>query len=99
MLFRSLESVANTTQGKIDFTLKQFEAKVFAAHKRRSGETRDRIYRLYHALYTNRGLQERSLNVSYFLAKYGFDFITFAYEQLDSEEKAHQLISLSEYRS
>lgn len=96
---KQLESVANTTQGKIDFALKQFEAKVFAAHKRRSGETRDRIYRLYHALYTNRGLQERALNVSYFIAKYGFGFVTFAYEQLDSEEKAHQLIPLSEYRS
>jgi bacillithiol biosynthesis cysteine-adding enzyme BshC len=92
-----LESVANNIYGKIDYNLKQFEGKVFSAHKRKSGETRDRIYRIYNALYTNRGLQERSLNITYFLAKYGLDFMAFAYEQLDSEEQAHQLISMNEY--
>lgn len=94
-----LESVASTIYGKIDYNLKQFEGKVFSAHKRKSGETRDRIYRFYNALYTNRGLQERSLNVTYFLSKYGFGFLDFVYERLESEESAHQLISLSDYRT
>ncbi len=96
---KQLESVAHNIYGKIDYNLKQFEGKVFSAHKRKSSETRDRIYRLYNALYTNRGLQERALNVTYFLSKYGMDFMPFAHEQLDSEEKAHQLISLSDYKS
>ncbi len=92
-----LESVAKQIYGKIDYNLKQFEGKVFAAHKRKSAETRDRIYRLYNTLYTNRGLQERALNVTYFLSKYGMEFLPFAYDQLESEERSHQLISLTEY--
>lgn len=93
---KQLESVAETFKGKLDHNLKQFEGKVFASHKRKLGQTRDRIYRLHHSLYPNRGLQERALNISYFLAKYGPAFTTFAHEQLDSGESAHQLISLSD---
>jgi len=93
----SLEKFAHQIFGKIDFNLKAFEGKVFSAHKKKSGETRERIYRLGHALFTNQALHERSLNITYFLSKYGFDLINFVYERLDSEEKAHQLIYLSEY--
>ena len=60
---------------------------------------RDRIYRLHRALYPNRGLQERCINISYFLSRYGFGFIRFLYDSLDSEEKAHQLIDLMEYET
>ncbi len=92
-----LARVAEQTQGKIDYTLKGFEQKVWAAHKRKSQQTRDKVYRLYHALYTNRGLQERALNITYFISRYGFDIIPYMYDRLDSEETDHQLISLSEY--
>ncbi len=92
-----LARVAEQAQGKIDYTLKGFEQKVWAAHKRKSQQTRDKVYRLYHALYTNRGLQERALNVTYFISRYGFDIIPYMYDRLDSEETDHQLISLSEY--
>ena len=96
---RSLSSFAGQVYGKIDYNLKQFESKVFSAHKRKSGETRERIYKLWNALYPNRGLQERSLNTSYFISKYGKDIVQFLYDQLDSEEKAHQLIYVSEMKA
>ncbi len=92
----SLESFGQQIQGKIEFTLKQLEGKVFSAHKKKSKETRERIYRLWNTLFTNRNLQERALNVSYFISKYGFGIIKFIYDQLDSEEKSHQLIYISE---
>ncbi len=92
-----LEKFGQQIQGKIDFNLKAFEGKVFSSHKRKSQETRDRIYRLYHALYTNRGFQERALNVTYFLSRYGTGFVPYLLDRLDSEETDHQLISLSEY--
>jgi bacillithiol biosynthesis cysteine-adding enzyme BshC len=93
----TLREFAQQTAGKIDFLMKAYEAKVFSAHKKRSKETRDRLYRLWHALYPNRAMQDRSLNVSYFIAKHGFPVVSFLYERLDPDQSAHQLISISEY--
>ncbi|MBK7141662.1 MAG: bacillithiol biosynthesis cysteine-adding enzyme BshC [bacterium] len=93
----SLKEFAQQTAGKIDFSIKAFEGKVFGAHKRKSKEVRDRLYRLWHALYPNRSLQDRSLNISYFIAKYGPGVVSFLFERLDPDQSAHQLISLSEY--
>ncbi|MFZ5981635.1 MAG: bacillithiol biosynthesis cysteine-adding enzyme BshC [Candidatus Zixiibacteriota bacterium] len=93
----SLKNFAGQIYGKIDFNLKAFESKVFASHKRKSQETRDRIYRLWQAVYPNRGLQERTMNITYFIARYGRGIIPFLYEKMASEEKSHQLIKLSEF--
>lgn len=95
----ALRQFATQTYGKIDFTLKQFEGKVFASHKKKSKKTRDRIYQLWHTVYPNRALQERSLNVAYFLSRYGLDFISFMYDNIDCEKKAHQVVHLSEFRT
>lgn len=92
----SLENFGKQIQGKIEFSLKQLEGKVFSAHKKKSKETRERIYRLWNTLFINRNLQERSLNITYLISKYNFDVIRFIFDQLDSEEKSHQLIYLSE---
>ena len=96
---QSLKKFAEQTYGKIDFSLKNFEAKVFSSHKRKSQEIRDRIYRLWHAVFTGRGFQERTLNISYFISKYGFGFIDFMQDKIDISEKSHQLISLSDFDS
>ncbi len=96
---QSLKKFAEQTHGKIDFSLKNFEAKVFSSHKRKSQDIRDRIYRLWHAVFTGRGFQERTLNISYFISKYGFGFIDFMQEKIDISEKSHQLISLSDFDS
>lgn len=93
----SLKKFAEQVYGKIDYNLKAFEGKVFASHKKKSQETRDKIYRLQNAVCPNRGLQERSINITYFIARYGFGIIPFLYEKIDSEQKAHQIIKLSEF--
>lgn len=95
----ALKKSAEQTHGKIDFTLKNFENKVFASHKKKSQEVRDRIYRLHRALYPNRGLQERCLNISYFVSRYGVSFVPYLYDILDSEEKSHQLVDLSGFET
>lgn len=92
-----LEKFGEQIQGKIDYNLNAFEGKVFSSHKKKSQEARDRIYRLANALYTNRGFQERSLNITYFLSRYGVGLVKFLLERMDSEETDHQLISLTEY--
>ncbi|MEW5993682.1 MAG: bacillithiol biosynthesis BshC, partial [Candidatus Zixiibacteriota bacterium] len=94
----SLKQFATRTYGKIDYQLKQFEGKVFSSHKKRSKETRERIYRLQQALFPNRGLQERTLNICYFLARYGTGLLQFLHDQIDCDESAHQVIHVAEYK-
>jgi bacillithiol biosynthesis cysteine-adding enzyme BshC len=93
----SLREFGKQIYGKIDYNLKAFEGKVFSSHKKKSKDTRERIYRIWHALFPNRGLQERTLNLTYFISKYGFDFVTFLADRMDSEESSHQLLNLSEW--
>jgi bacillithiol synthase len=94
-----LKETAEQVRGKIDFQLNGLEAKIFAAHKKKSQQTRERIYRVGNSLYPNRTPQERCLNVSGFLARYGFGIIRYIYEHMDAEQTAHQLISLGEYEA
>ena len=93
-----MQKYAEQVFGKVDFQIKGFEAKVFAAHKKKSQETRERIYRINNALYPNHGLQERTLNITYFLARYGRGIIEYLFDRMDSEETSHQVISLGEYK-
>jgi len=92
----SLKKFAEQTFGKIDFILKAFEGKVFSSHKKKQQETRDRIYRLWYAIYPNHGMQERTLNISYFTSKYGLEVVSFIRDMMDSEETSHQVLFLSE---
>lgn len=95
----SLRDFANQTFGKIDFSLKNFQGKLFSSHKKKSRETRERLYRIWHTLYPGRGFQERSLNISYFVARYGFDIVSFILEGMESEETSHQLLYMSEQKT
>lgn len=53
-----------------------------------------RIQTLFTELLPNDSLQERSLNVLYFLNLYGDSFIKWLYEAVDLEENGHQLLIL-----
>lgn len=94
----SLKKYTKQTLGKIDYLVKGFEDKVFSSHKRKSNETRDRIYRVYNALYTCRGLQERTLSILPFLAKYGRGFLSWLNRELEGEDQNHQLLDMSDYQ-
>ncbi len=92
----SLEEVAKQTVGKIDFALKGFEGKLFSAHKKKSKETRERIYRVQHHLFPQHGLQERTINIGCYLARHGFDVLSYMLEEMDADQTAHQVLPLSE---
>ncbi len=94
-----MQKYAEQVYGKIDYTIKTFESKLFAAHKKTSKQTREKIYRLWHSLYPNRGLQERSVNITHFVARYGFGVVSFLMDHMESEETAHQLLYLSEMQT
>ena len=95
----SLREFANQTFGKIDFALKTFEGKLFSAHKKRSTDMREKIYRLQTALHPNNAFQDRSLNIANFIARYGFGVVSWLYESLDPFAPGPKMISMSEEKA
>lgn len=95
----SLREFANQTFGKIDFALKTFEGKLFSAHKKRSTDMREKIYRLQASLYPNGAFQDRSLNIANFVARYGFRAVSWLYESVDPFAPGPKMISMSEEKA
>ena len=58
---------------------------------------RSRLYRLAEVLYPNRNLQERYLNINYFISKYGFDIVNHISGNLDVDTVDNQMIYISEF--
>jgi len=95
----SLEVLTGQIRGRIDYILKGYENKVFSSHKKKSQAVRERLYRLRNSLYPQSEFQERSLNVCYFIAKYGMSIINMLYERINIDQKDHQLIDIGEMDS
>jgi len=93
----NLEPMSKQTYGKIDYALKEFEKKIFSAHKKQMKAARQRIYKMATAAFPDRGLQERTLNINYFISKYGFEIVDFIVKSLKTETTDHQLIYLSNF--
>lgn len=61
----------------------------------RKDETIDRrLGSMFAALMPNGSLQERSLNISYFLDRYGMNFIDWIYQSIDLDDKGHRIVYL-----
>ncbi len=58
----------------------------------RDEAVRHQIERAFAVLYPNKGLQEREINVSYFLARYGYELLDRIYDEVTLEETGHQLL-------
>ncbi len=61
---------------------------------KRDETTHSQIERAITVLYPNKGLQEREINVTYFLARYGYDLIDRLYAEVETESHDHQLVYL-----
>ena len=52
------------------------------------------IEKLFAILYPNKGLQEREINIAYFLARYGYDVLDRIHQEVDPLPRDHKLIYL-----
>ncbi len=95
--FKNLAPMAEQTYGKIADSLDRLEKKIMAEHKKENDVTRNRIYKLHAALFPANDFQERSLNICYFISKYGFELAEFVADKLDAKSSDHQIIYLSEF--
>ena len=74
----------------IDALMKKFQR----AEIQKDETVRRRIEILFTSLLPHKALQERTLNIGYFLNLYGENFVDWIYEIVDADEKEHQIFYL-----
>lgn len=79
---------------KMIYHIGALRRKAYLAELRKSDTLNNRISAAFAALYPNGHLQERSINVTTYLNKYGPNFIDWLYEAIDLDDRGHRLIYL-----
>ncbi len=81
-------------QSKMEGALQILREKTLGAQKRRNETALRQIERGLTTLLPNGNLQERELNVLYYMNKYGPDLVSWMYGELDPATIKHQIMSL-----
>ena len=79
---------------KILYQLHNLRTRFVHNRGKRDETTRHQIERLFAALYPNKNLQEREINVFYFLARYGYELIDRIYDEVEVGLHDHKLVSI-----
>lgn len=79
---------------KIVYHLEALRKKFHNAQVRKDTESKERLEAMFASILPNQHLQERSLNVSYFLNRYGRKFIDWVFEAIDLDDKDHRVLYL-----
>jgi bacillithiol synthase len=79
---------------KILYQLHNLRTRFIHNRGMRDEGAKQQIERLFAALYPNKNLQEREINVSYFLARYGYELIDRIYDEVEVGFHDHKLINL-----
>ncbi|HZF39976.1 MAG TPA: bacillithiol biosynthesis cysteine-adding enzyme BshC [Blastocatellia bacterium] len=79
---------------KILYQLHNLRTRFIHNRGKRDEGAKQQIERLFAALYPNKNLQEREINVFYFLARYGYELIDRVYDEVEVGLRDHKLITL-----
>lgn len=90
----TLVGALGTTRKKIQYQLENLRAKFVGAESRQQEILARQVDSLLRTLYPSRGLQERQINIFYFLSRYGPEFLEELYDAIDLSEPDHQLLYL-----
>ncbi len=88
----TLAAALKNGRGSIVSNIQRLRASYVKNISQRDEATRHQIERAFAVLYPNKGLQEREINVSYFLARYGYELLDRIYDEIQLEETGHQLL-------
>ena len=95
----SLGQTADGVHRKIRHQLNLLDGKIIQAAKRNQKTVGQKLTKVENTLYPNRHLQERVLNVTPLLMKYGFSWLDELYEAVDLTHFDHQVFGLMSHRS
>jgi len=90
----TLADALKTAQRKIQYQLSHLRTKFVRAETRHHEVVTKQIERTLAILYPLKSLQERQINIFYFLSRYGMDFLAQLYEEIDLTDPDHRLVYL-----
>ena len=93
-LDRTLVDAAETARSKIEYQLERLHSQVARAEAQKSELVARHAETLSHALYPDKGLQERGIGGIYFLARYGRDFLQQLHDAMQPDCHDHQILEL-----
>ena len=79
---------------KIIYHIGTMRHKFHHAQVRKDATIQRQIETMFAALLPHKHLQERTLNITYFLNRYGLNFVDWIYDAIDLDDKAHRIIYL-----
>jgi bacillithiol synthase len=79
---------------KILYQLHNLRTRFVHNRGKRDEGAKQQIERLFTALYPNKNLQEREVNVFYFLARYGYELIDRIYDEVEVGSRDHKLVNI-----
>jgi bacillithiol biosynthesis cysteine-adding enzyme BshC len=77
---------------KILYHIGALRHKFHQVQVRKDEVVREQIEAMFTSLLPHRHLQERSLNISYFLNRYGLSFVDWIYESIDLDDRGHRIV-------
>ena len=90
----TLAGALETAHQKIEYQINNLKAKYLRAEERRNEKIVQHIVALENLLWPRKNLQERELNVCYFLARYGREFLKMIFEATEPLPDSHVLLQM-----
>lgn len=87
----TLGEALKTTQQKVQYQVANLRNKFVHAEARHQEILTKQIEKALGILYPLKALQERRINIFYFLSRYGMDFLAQLYEEIDLTDPDHRL--------
>ncbi|RPI12328.1 MAG: bacillithiol biosynthesis BshC [Ignavibacteriae bacterium] len=91
---KTLMDTVDSQKEKIIQSLEMFKGKLMNAQMRKSDTTTSQLDKVTNNIFPNNILQERMLNITYFINKYDDMFIKKLFEEIDIHKFEHQVIEL-----
>ena len=88
----TLIGALGTARQKVDYQLNHLKSKYLQAEKRRNETIVQQIAALENMLWPRKNLQERELNICYFLARYGRDYLRVVFEATEPLPTEHSVL-------
>ena len=92
---QTLAEALKTTQQKVLYQLNHLRTKFVLAESRHHEVLKRQIEKAFSLLYPLKTLQERRLNIFYFLSRYGMDFLAELFEEINLNDPGHRLLQLN----
>lgn len=87
------ENLANRRR-KILYHIAALRNKFYKVQIRKDADIRRQLEEMLTVLLPNGNLQERSINITYFLNRYGPSFVDWIYDAIDLEDRCHRIVKL-----